>query len=228
MTKKPIILAITGASGAIYAIRLLEVLLAAGYDVHLTISASGRLVLEQELDVSVDLDNFQSDSLLLGGADSGDSKLSMLRQFAGISSEDSNVLAFEVGSPGKIHYHHFEDYMAPIASGSFLTSGMIICPCSSGSLAGIVNSLSENLIHRAAHVHLKERRKLVLVPRETPLSSLQLDCMKRISEAGAVVLPVAPGFYHGVKTIQDLVDFIVGRICDQFEIEHTLIRRWGG
>ncbi len=228
MTKKPIILAITGASGAIYAVRLLEVLLAAGYDVHLTISAAGRLVLEQELDVSVDLDDFQPNSLMLGGADAGDSKLSMLRQSAGISSEDSNVLAFEVGSPGKIHYHHFEDYMAPIASGSFLTSGMIICPCSSGSLAGIVNSLSDNLIHRAAHVHLKERRKLVLVPRETPLSSLQLDCMARISDAGAVVLPAAPGFYHGVKTIQDLVDFVVGRICDQFEIEHTLVRRWGG
>jgi 4-hydroxy-3-polyprenylbenzoate decarboxylase len=161
------------------------------------------------------------------GVDTSDSKLSMLRQDAGISSEDSNVLAFDIGSPGKIHYHHHEDYMAPIASGSFLTSGMIICPCSSGSLAGIVNSLSDNLIQRAALVHLKEKRKLVVVPRETPISSLQLDCMKRISDAGAIVLPASPGFYHGVKTIQDLVDFIVGRICDQFEIEHTLIRRWG-
>lgn len=228
MNKKPIILAMTGASGSIYALRLLEVLVAAGYDVHLTISSAGRLVIEQELDISVDLDNFQADDLLLGGADSADSKLSMLRQSAGISSEDSNVLAHDFGSPGTIHYHHYEDYMAPIASGSFLTAGMIICPCSSGSLAGIVNSLSENLIHRAAHVHLKERRKLVVVPRETPLSSLQLDCMKRISDAGAVVLPASPGFYHGVKTIQDLVDFVVGRVCDQFEIQHTLIRRWGG
>jgi 4-hydroxy-3-polyprenylbenzoate decarboxylase len=151
----------------------------------------------------------------------------MLRQTAGISSEDSNVLAIGMGSPGTIHYHHYENYMAPIASGSFLSSGMIICPCSSGSLAGIVNSLSENLIHRAAHVHLKEKRKLVVVPRETPLSSLQLDCMKRISEAGAIVLPASPGFYHGAKTIRDLIDFVVARICDQFEIEHNLIRRWG-
>ena len=124
--------------------------MAAGYDVHLTISAAGRLVLEQELDVSVDLDNFQSDSLLLGGADSGDSKLSMLRQFAGISSEDSNVLAFEVGSPGKIHYHQFEDYMAPIASGSFLTSGMIICPCSSGSLGAHTPDARSRIRTRAA------------------------------------------------------------------------------
>jgi 4-hydroxy-3-polyprenylbenzoate decarboxylase len=226
--KKPIVVAMTGASGSIYAVRLLEVLIAAGYDVHLTISPAGKLVIDQELDISVDLENFQESSLLLGdGVDTSDSKLSMLRQDAGISSEDSNVLAFDIGSPGKIHYHHHEDYMAPIASGSFLTSGMIICPCSSGSLAGIVNSLSDNLIQRAALVHLKEKRKLVVVPRETPISSLQLDCMKRISDAGAIVLPASPGFYHGVKTIQDLVDFIVGRICDQFEIEHTLIRRWG-
>ena len=226
--KKPIIMAMTGASGAIYTVRLLEVLIAAGYDVHLTISPAGKLVIEQELDISIDLDDFQESSLLLGdGVDTSDSKLNMLRQDAGISSEDSNVLAFDVGSPGKIHYHHHEDYMAPIASGSFLTSGMIICPCSSGSLAGIVNSLSDNLIHRAALVHLKEKRKLVVVPRETPLSSLQFDCMKRISDAGAIVLPASPGFYHGVKTIQDLVDFIVGRVCDQFEIQHTLIRRWG-
>ena len=226
--KKPLIVAITGASGSIYAVRLLEVLIAAGYDVHLTISSAGRLVIEQELDISLDLDNFQQSNLLLGdGADSSDSKLNMLRQTAGISSEDSNVLAIGMGSPGKIHYHHYENYMAPIASGSFMSSGMIICPCSSGSLAGIVNSLSENLIHRAAHVHLKEKRKLVVVPRETPLSSLQLDCMKRISEAGAIVLPASPGFYHGAKTIRDMIDFIVARICDQFEIEHNLIRRWG-
>jgi 4-hydroxy-3-polyprenylbenzoate decarboxylase len=226
---KPIIVAITGASGSIYAVRLLEVLLAAGYDVHLTISESGRLVIEQELDINLDLDNFHQSNLLLGdGTDSSDSKLSMLRQTAGISSEDSNVLSVQIGSPGNIHYHHYKDYTAPIASGSFLTSGMVICPCSSGSLAGIVNSLSDNLIHRAAHVHLKEKRKLVVVPRETPLSSLQLDCMKRISDAGAIVLPACPGFYHDAKTIRDLIDFVVGRICDQFEIEHMLIRRWGG
>ncbi len=226
--KHPLVVAMTGASGSIYAVRLLEVLIAAGYDVHFTMSAAAKLVLKQELDLTVDLDDFQESSLLLGdGVDASDSKLSLLRQHAGISTEDSNVLSFETGEPGNIYYHHFEDFNAPIASGSFLTSGMVICPCSSGSLASIVNSLSANLIQRAAQVHLKERRKLVVVPRETPLSTLLLDCMKRAAEAGAVVLPASPGFYHGVKTIQDLVDFVVGRILDQFGIEHNLIRRWG-
>jgi 4-hydroxy-3-polyprenylbenzoate decarboxylase len=219
----------TGASGSIYAVRLLEVLNAAGYDVHLTISPAAQQVLKQELDLTVDLDDFQESSLLLGdAADASDSKLSLLRQTAGISTEDSNVLAFETGQPGKIQYHHYADFNAPIASGSFLTSGMVICPCSSGSLASIVNSLSSNLIQRAAQVHLKEHRKMVVVPRETPVSTLLLDCMKRASDAGAVVLPASPGFYHGVKTIQDLVDFVVGRVLDQFGIEHNLIRRWGG
>ncbi|NIL96524.1 MAG: UbiX family flavin prenyltransferase [Planctomycetales bacterium] len=226
--KRKIVVGMTGASGSIYAVRLLEVLNAAGIDVHLSITSSAQLVLKQELELSVDLDDFQVSSLLLGdGVDTSDSKLSMMRQQAGISSEDSNVLAFNVGEPGKVIYHHYEDYTSPIASGSFLTDGMVICPCSGGSLAAIVNTLSGNLVQRAAQVHLKERRKLIVVPRETPLSTLQLECMKRASEAGAVVLPAAPGFYHGVKTIQDLVDFVVGRICDHLDIEHNLIRRWG-
>ncbi|MFP6658468.1 MAG: flavin prenyltransferase UbiX [Pirellulales bacterium] len=227
--KHPLVVAMTGASGAIYAVRLLEVLNAAGYDVYLTLSPAAQQVLKQELDLSVNLDDFQKSSLLLGDAsDASDSKLSLLRQTAGISTEDSNVLAFETGQPGNIQYYHYTDFNAPIASGSFLTSGMVICPCSSGSLASIVNSLSGNLIQRAAQVHLKEHRKLVVVPRETPVSTLLLDCMKRASDAGAIVLPASPGFYHGVKTIQDLVDFIVGRILDQLGIEHNLIRRWGG
>jgi 4-hydroxy-3-polyprenylbenzoate decarboxylase len=218
----------TGASGSIYAVRLLEVLNAAGIDVDLSVTPAAQKVLKQELELSVDLEDFRVSSLLLGdGADTSDSKLSMMRQHAGISSEDSNVLAFDVGEPGNVYYYHYEDYMSPIASGSYLTDGMVICPCSSGTLAAIVNSMSGNLIQRAAQVHLKEGRKLIVVPRETPLSTLQLDCMKRASEAGAVVLPAAPGFYHGVKTIQDLVDFVVGRICDQLGIEHHLIRRWG-
>jgi 4-hydroxy-3-polyprenylbenzoate decarboxylase len=226
--KRKLVVGMTGASGSIYAVRLLEVLNAAGIDVHLTMTPSAQSVLKQELDLSVDLEDFQVSSLLLGdGADASDSKLSMMRQHAGISSADSNVLSFEVGEPGRIHYHRYDDLMAPISSGSFVTDGMVICPCSSGSLAAVVNSLSTNLIQRAAQVHLKENRKLIVVPRETPLSHLLLDCMKRAAEAGAIVLPASPGFYHGVKTIQDLVDFVVGRICDQLDIEHNLIRRWG-
>ena len=114
-----------------------------------------------------------------------------------------------------------------MASGSFLTNGMVICPCSSGTLSAIVHATSSNLIHRAAEVHLKERRKLVLVPRETPLSVIQLENMHRAAEAGAIVLPAMPGFYHGVTSIQDLVDFVVSRICDQLGVENGLIRRWG-
>lgn len=226
--KKNIVLGITGASGSIYAIRFLEVALAAGYDVHLTITPSAQQVLKQELELTVDLENFKSSSLLLTDTvDTSDSKLNMMRQSAGISSGDSNVLSFNVGEPGAIYYHHHADMMAPIASGSFLTAGMVICPCSTGTLASVVTSLSQNLIQRAAQVHLKERRKLIVVPRETPLSTPQLESMWKASQAGMVVLPASPGFYHGVKTIQDLVDFVVARICDQVGIEHALIRRWG-
>jgi 4-hydroxy-3-polyprenylbenzoate decarboxylase len=124
-------------------------------------------------------------------------------------------------------YHHFENLMAPIASGSFLTAGMVICPCSGSTLGAVVHGTGENLIHRAASVHLKERRKLILVPRETPLSTIQLENMRRAAESGAVVLPAMPGFYHGVTSIRDLVDFVVARICDQLGISNTLVHRWG-
>jgi flavin prenyltransferase len=223
-----IVVAITGASGATYALRLLEVLSAAGCDVHLTISAAAQTVLKQELDLSVDLDNFKPKSLLLDmGESPKDRKLQNIRTIAGISSESSNVLAVGTGEPGKLHYYHYRDMSAPIASGSFLTDGMVVCPCSSGTLSAIVYGTSSNLIHRAADVHLKERRKLVLVPRETPLSIIMLDNLRLAAEAGAVILPAMPGFYHGAKTVQDLVDFVVARICDQLGIENSLIRRWG-
>ncbi|HEV3416644.1 MAG TPA: flavin prenyltransferase UbiX [Pirellulales bacterium] len=197
-----LVLAITGASGAAYAVRLLEVLLAAGRDVHLTISPAGQTVLREELKLNVDLDAFRAADLLPS-------------------------VKLDQAARGSIHYHHYQDLMAPIASGSFLTGGMIVCPCSGGTLAAISHATGTNLIHRAAEVHLKERRKLILVPRETPLSLPQLDNMKRATEAGAIVLPASPAFYHGVKSVSDLVDFIVARICDQLGIEHGLIRRWG-
>ncbi len=104
---------------------------------------------------------------------------------------------------------------------------MVICPCSGGTLSSIVHGTSANLIHRAAEVHLKERRKLILVPRETPLSMVMLENLRRAAEAGAIILPAMPGFYHGVKSIGDLVDFVVARICDQLGIENSLIQRWG-
>jgi len=227
--KQNIVVAITGASGVAYAIRLLEVLSAAGCDVHLAISAAAQVVLKQELDLAVDLDNFSPAMLMLdGGPTPKDRKLQAVRSTAGISSDSSNVLAVGSGEPGKFHYYHYRDQTAPISSGSFLTDGMVVCPCSSGTLSAIVHGTSANLIHRAADVHLKERRKLILVPREMPLSLMQLENMKRAAEAGAVVMPASPGFYHGVKSIHDLVDFVVARICDQLGIQNTLIQRWGG
>jgi flavin prenyltransferase len=205
MTQPHIVLAMTGASGAIYATRLLEVLLEAEQHVHLIISPAARLVLKQELELTVDLENFQLESLA--------------GRFEG--------RRLPAAKGAQLTYHHHQNLMAPIASGSFLTSGMVICPCSLGTLGAVVHGTGENLIHRAASVHLKERRKLIVVPRETPLSTIQLENMRRASEAGAVVLPAMPGFYHGASSIRDLVDFIVARICDQLGIANSLMHRWG-
>ena len=226
--KRNIVVALTGASGATYAVRLLEVLSAAGCDVHLTMSAAAQTVLKQELDLTVDLERFSPAMLMLDtGINPKDRKLQDVRSIAGISSDSSNVLSVGSGQPGELHYYHYRDLMAPVASGSFLTDGMVICPCTGGTLSAIVHGTSANLIHRAADVHLKEGRKLVLVPREMPLSLPQLDNLRRAAEAGAIILPAMPGFYHGVKSIRDLVDFVVSRICDQLEIPNTLIKRWG-
>jgi 4-hydroxy-3-polyprenylbenzoate decarboxylase len=200
MAAEDLILAMTGASGAPYGVRLLEVLLRAGRTVHLTLSPAATQVIEQELDRQVKLDQFRLRDLLGDGA--------------------------EV-SQGQVHYYHYMDFRAGIASGSFLTGGMVICPCSMGTLAGIAHGLSQNLIHRAADVHLKERRRLVLVPRETPLNVVQLKNMTACVEAGAVVLPAMPAFYTRPKTLEDAVDFIVGRICDQLGVAHQLLKRWG-
>jgi flavin prenyltransferase len=197
-TDLPYVLAITGASGAVYAVRLVEVLLGAGREIHLMVSPSGAAVINQELDRSVSLDRFELQKLLPGAG------------------------------AGRVHYHHYQDFMAPPASGSFLTGGMVVCPCSGSTLSGIAHGASNNLIQRAADVHLKERRKLILVPRETPLSLIYLDNMRRAAEAGAVILPASPGWYHGVKSLDDLVDFVVARILDQLGVEHELMRRWGG
>ena len=201
MATTDLVLAMTGASGAPYGVRLLEVLLRAGRTIHLTLSPSAVQVLEQELDRHVRLDQFELAHLL---------------------GEASKLAAAD-----QVHYHHYRDFRAGIASGSFLTGGMVVCPCSMGTVAAIAHGLSQNLIHRAADVHLKERRRLILVPRETPLNSLQLGNLAICAEAGAVVLPAMPAFYTRPRSLQDMTDFIVGRICDQLGIEHGLLRRWG-
>ncbi|MEC7293471.1 MAG: flavin prenyltransferase UbiX [Planctomycetota bacterium] len=195
----PVVLGVTGASGAIYSRRLLHVLLSANCNVHLSVSPSGKAVFEQELGESIDLDNFSAE------------------QFIGTAT----------ALPGRLTYHHYKNLMAPIASGSFLTSAMVICPCSGSTLSAVTHAMGDNLIHRAAEVHLKERRKLVVVPRESPLSLPQLRNMQALHEAGAIVLPASPGFYHNAKTIDDLVNFVVARICDQLNIANELVRRWG-
>lgn len=194
------VIAMTGASGAVYGVRLVEVLIAAGHSVHLIISPAAVEVFDRELGIRVDLNQFDPCQLWPG---------------------DSRI------PRNQLVYHQYRDYSAGIASGSFLTGGMVICPCSMGTLASVASGQSQNLIHRAADVHLKERRKLIVVPRETPLSLIALDNMKRLVEAGAVVLPAMPGFYHEPKSISDLVDFVVARICDQLSVQHDLMHRWG-
>ena len=205
-----LVVAITGASGAVYAARLLQVLVNAGRRVHVTVSPSATQVFQLEMGLTLDLQNCDLNLLLTA------------------SSEGTVHESRDSDQPrGSLVYHHYQDFRAGIASGSFLTAGMVVCPCSMGTLASIANGLSTNLIHRAADVHLKERRKLILVPRETPLGSIQLENMKRLADVGAIILPAMPGFYHGPTTIQDLVDFVVGRICDQLGVPHQLFKRWG-
>ena len=211
-----IVLGITGASGSIYAIRLLQVLVKAGYETHLVMSPSGAAVLKQECDLTMDLRDPDLESLVcFSPAWSNRSPLvdsGMTR-----SSQEEGLLL----------YHRHDDFMTPIASGSFLTKAMVICPCSGSTLSGIARAASANLVQRAADVHLKEQRKLVLVPRETPLSAIQLDNMHRLAQNNAVILPAMPGWYHGVKTLDCLVDFVVSRILDQIGIDNELMARWG-
>jgi 4-hydroxy-3-polyprenylbenzoate decarboxylase len=226
-TRRRFVLAITGASGAIYAVRLLETLLSAGCDVHLTISPSGAAVVEQELGLSLDLANLLPDTAL-NETELLDTTpaLQRLLDRPGKPDEIHAVDADRIDR-GRVYYSHYQDLMSPVASGSFLTGGMVICPCSGSTLAAVAGGMGNNLIHRAAEVHLKERRKLVLVPRETPLSLVQIENMRRVTEAGAIVLPASPAFYHAVDAIVDLVNFVVARICDQLGVDNELIRRWG-
>jgi flavin prenyltransferase len=217
-----IVVAITGASGVIYAVRLLDVLVAAGCEVQLSISPAGAAVLEQELGLVIDLARFRVEDLLPSPQRLNEPRFSRLRTLLGATH-----LSASADRPGRVTYHHYQDLLAPMASGSSLTDGMVICPCSGGTLSAVATAASGNLIQRAADVHLKERRKLILVPRETPLSLIQLENLRRAAEAGAIILPAMPGFYHGVEQIGDLVDFVVARICDQLGVAHQLIHRWG-
>jgi flavin prenyltransferase len=191
-----LVVAMTGASGAPYALRLIQVLGKLGRTIHFSLSPSAAVVLREETNRSADLDLL--DTTIFGDL-----------------------------TPGRLVYHHYQDFTAGIASGSFPTAGMVIVPCSMSTMGAIASGTSPNLITRAADVHLKERRRLVLVPRETPLSLIHLENMLKLTQAGAVVLPAMPGWYHRPTRLEDLIDFVVARICDQLGIPNSLIRRWG-
>ena len=209
-----IVVAITGASGAVYAIRLLDALCRSDVDVHLTISNSGAAVIREETGLAIDVRKPNLAELI-----------GHVPQWSRVNPPDQSLLEKVIKE--RIRFHQFDDYMTPIASGSFRTRAMVICPCSGSTLSGIARAASSNLIQRAAEVHLKEQRKLVLVPRETPLSTLALENMLRLSQAGAVLLPAMPGWYHGVDSLDSLVDFIVSRVLDQLGIDNEMINRWG-
>ena len=197
---RTIALAFTGASGLPYGLRLLECLIAARLRVYLLYSPAAQIVARQELD------------------------LTFPTQPAAASAFFSERYGAQ---PGELTVFGREDWFAPVASGSSPPDAMAICPCSMGTLGAIASGLADNLIERAADVMLKERRPLVLVPRETPLSAVHLENMLKLSRAGAIVLPPAPGFYGRPQTIDDLVDFIVARILDQLGVDHALGPRWG-
>jgi 4-hydroxy-3-polyprenylbenzoate decarboxylase len=199
---KTVCLALTGASGMPYGLRLLECLLAAGCRVQLLYSQAAQIVARQEMDFELP-------------SRASEAKAALMAQLpAAVDRENLEI-------------YGREEWFAPVASGSNPPDAMVVCPCSMGTLAAIAQGLSDNLIERAADVVLKEGRKLVLVPRETPFSAIHLENMLRLSRAGAVILPPNPGFYHHPQSVQDIVDFVVARILDQLGIEHALMARWG-
>jgi len=198
---RTICLALTGASGMPYGLRLLECVLAAGCRVQLLYSPAAQIVARQEMDF--DLPSRPADA-----------KAALLARLPAVDPEMLAVFGRE-------------EWFAPVASGSNPPDAMVVCPCSMGTLAGIAQGLSDNLIERAADVVLKESRKLILVPRETPFSIIHLENMLRLARAGAIILPPSPGFYGHPQKVGDLVDFVVARILDQLAVSHALPPRWG-
>lgn len=198
--QKAITLAMTGASGAPYGLRLLECLLAADYHVYFLISSAARVVMATEHDLEL--------------PSGPDAMKAALVEHLGCNADKLTVC-------GK------EDWFSPVASGSAAPKQMIVCPCSAGSVASIAHGISDNLIERAADVVLKERGQLILVVREAPFSTLHLENMLKLSQIGATIMPAAPGFYHQPKSIEDLIDFMVARILDHLGVEQGLVPRWG-
>ena len=194
MQQKRIAVGITGASGAQYGIRLLQVLLQAGHHVHLMVSDAAWQVFREEM---------------------------------GWDPSKREAILAEWASWGELEYHTMRDFRAPIASGSYPCDGMVVIPCSMGTLSSIAHGASRNLLERSADVMLKEGRTLIMVPRETPLNQIHLQNMLTLAQAGAKILPAMPGFYHQPTTIDELIDFVVGKVLDNLRVEHHLFRRWG-
>ncbi|RTR31569.1 flavin prenyltransferase UbiX [Shewanella atlantica] len=201
---KSISLAWTGASGAPYGLKLLECLLAADYQVFLMISSAARVVMATEhgLQLSANSDKAKAQLLELYSEQGADIK-------------------------GMLHVLGKDEWFSPPASGSAAPKQMVICPCSTGTLAAVATGMSNSLLERAADVVIKERGQLILVPRETPFSSIHLEHMLSLSRLGTTIMPAAPGFYHDPKSIQDLINFMVARILDHLGVEHELTNRWG-
>ena len=193
-------LAVTGASGAQYALRLLDCLIKADVEVLFLISQAAQLVVATETELVLP------------------PKPQALQAF---------LTEHYQAREGQIRVYGKQDWMAPVASGSGAPSVMVVCPCSTGTLSAIATGASNNLIERAADVALKERRKLILVPREAPYSTIHLENMLKLSQMGAVILPASPGFYHKPRTVDDLVDFVVARILNQLDLPQDLLPRWG-
>ena len=200
ISNRTITVAMTGASGADYGLRLIQLLIESGVTINLLISKPGQLVINLETDIKLP------------------AKVQEIKKFLSLQyrAKENQLMVF-----GQ------DQWTAAIASGSGVADAMVICPCTMGTLAAVANGLSSNLIERAADVSLKERKPLILVPRESPFSSIHLENMLRLSNAGAVILPPNPGFYQKPKTINDIIDFVVARILDQLSITHQLIPRWG-
>lgn len=197
---KTITLALTGASGMPYALRLLQCLLESGTRVYLLYTQAAQIVAKQEMDLTL----------------------------PGRPQETQQMLCERYGvSADQLKVYGRDEWFAPVASGTNPADAMVVCPCTMGTLASIAAGLSDNLIERAADVMLKENRKLVIVPRETPFSAIHLENMLKLSRAGAVILPANPGFYHHPKSVDEVVDFIVARILDHVGVEHRLMARWG-
>jgi len=199
MSREAIALAMTGASGAAYGLRLLECLLGAQKTVHLMLSPAAQIVLAQETDLKVP-----------GTPDAQE------KYFAGLYR----------ASPGQLRVFGPNAWFSPPASGSNAPAAMVVCPCTSGALAAIAAGTSDNLIERAADVAIKEGRKLILVPREMPLSPIHLENMLKLARLGVVMMAANPGFYHHPQQVGDLVDFVVARILDHLGVAHTLVPRW--